>query len=265
MTVELVSPLGRQCRAEPAAGEELERLEAALRAAKGAHDAAPDTDTVLGYGRAIASLWRYHQAIEVFSRGLAQSGESAQLYRHRGHRYISIRDFDRAEADLARASALQPGDWDIEYHLGLARWLRGDYVGALVAYERCLELSATAESRVAISHWMYMTLRRLGQDDRAAELVRGFDVTEIEENTHYRDLVLLYRGRLTEEEIEQLAGRGSLDASTLLFGLGCYRLHNGDVTRAKEAFAGAVAGEYWPAFGFIGAEVELLRLGLDRP
>ncbi|MCI0666085.1 MAG: tetratricopeptide repeat protein [Acidobacteria bacterium] len=130
-------------------------------------------ELIIALGRAQASVWRYHDAIETYTRGIKIDPKDARLYRHRGHRYISIRQFDKAVADMKRASELNDQDFDIWYHLGLAHYLKGEFAKAVAAYERCYfvaektraQAEANKEGRddslVAITDWLYMTYRRM--------------------------------------------------------------------------------------------------------
>ena len=65
-----------------------------------------DPDAMIWLGRRIAYTGDYHGAIDVFSQGIRKFPEDARFYRHRGHRYISIRQFDNAISDLEFASQL---------------------------------------------------------------------------------------------------------------------------------------------------------------
>ena len=47
----------------------------------------------------------FRDAIDVYSRGIARHPGEPRLYRHRGHRYITVRDFDRA-IDLLKSIPL---------------------------------------------------------------------------------------------------------------------------------------------------------------
>ena len=67
------------------------------------------TSTIVWYGRWLGYAGRYEEAVAVFSRGLEVLPDSAWLLRFRGHRYITLRRFDEAVADLERADALAQG------------------------------------------------------------------------------------------------------------------------------------------------------------
>lgn len=259
---EITSLLGKKYFATPAQGEELLKLQKDLDEAKKNFEANPnDAEALILYGRRLAYLWRYHEAIDVFTRGIEKHPDNAMLYRHRGHRYISIRDFDKAAADMARAAQLNDQDFDIWYHLGLAHYLKGDFVQAERAYQSCLKCSKDDDSKIAISNWLTITLRRLNKKDEAAKILDGIVAgMKVVENQSYYDLLFLYKGLKTEAELEQAAKTSELDFSTISYGLGCWNLYNGKMEKAKAYFQKVVEGKYWPAFGFISAEAELYRM-----
>ena len=63
-------------------------------------------------GRRLGYLWRYQDAIAMFSKGDRAHPNNPKLYRHRGHRYITVRQFDRAIADFEKATTLIKGTPD---------------------------------------------------------------------------------------------------------------------------------------------------------
>ncbi|MEP2512542.1 MAG: hypothetical protein ABJH72_24420, partial [Reichenbachiella sp.] len=64
----------------------------------------PDSlESIIWYGRRLAYLYQYKYAIQIFTLGLSKFPESYKLYRHRGHRYLTIRQFDKAIQDLEKA------------------------------------------------------------------------------------------------------------------------------------------------------------------
>ena len=275
--IEATSLLGRPLR-PPATLPDRETLEADLAAARSVAD--PTTaDATIWIGRRLGYLWRYREAIETFSAGIARHPADPRLYRHRGHRYITVRQFERAEADLARAAALmasrpdeiepdgQPNaagrprgtlHFNVWYHLGLARYLQGNFAGALDAYRRCLAVSNNDDALVATSDWLWMTLMRLNRQREAAEVLdRITPAMEILENASYHRRLLMYKGLATPESLLDTAGGDATTIATQGYGVGNFYLAKGEATRAREIFARVVAGSGWNAFGYIAAEAQL--------
>ncbi|MHC4064618.1 MAG: tetratricopeptide repeat protein, partial [Planctomycetota bacterium] len=258
--------------------------EAKLAQARAALAEAPsDPERIIWVGRRLGYLWRMNEAIEVYSAGIEARPQCAPLYRHRGHRLISVRRFDQAVADLTRAAELirsQPDKSELDgvpnarnipltttafnvwYHLGLARYLTGDFEGALSAYEETMKYAQRYDDNlVASSYWKYLTLRRLGRAEEAAALLEPITPQmEIIENHAYHRLLLFYRGLIKPDELLDPSSAGSVDFATLGFGAGIRWLSDGATARAREMFERVVETDEWPAFGFIAAEVELVRL-----
>jgi hypothetical protein len=56
------------------------------------------------------------------------------------------------------------------------------------------------------------------------------------------------------------ADTADVQAATLSYGIGNWRLVRGDTVRAREWFDRSIRSGGWPAFGFIMSEVELRRI-----
>jgi tetratricopeptide (TPR) repeat protein len=100
-----ISLFGTPLTAAPAGAAALAAYETARRD----FETARTEDHYIWLGRRTAYLGRYREAIAVYSEGLQKHPDSYRLYRHRGHRYISIRRFVRAIADFEKAAALAAG------------------------------------------------------------------------------------------------------------------------------------------------------------
>ena len=61
-----------------------------------------DADALIWVGRRTAYLGRYREAIGIFSDGIARHPADARMYRHRGHRYLTVREIDQAIADFEK-------------------------------------------------------------------------------------------------------------------------------------------------------------------
>lgn len=251
---EVLSPLGARFYAQPDEKNLISEAETKL-----ATDP-KNIDLIIALGRAQATAWSYRSAIATYTRGLEIDPRHAMLYRHRGHRYISIRQFDKAVSDLDRASKLNDKDFDIWYHLGLAHYLKGEFAKAAEAYEKCRAVAANDDSIIAVSDWLYMTYRRQKKDTEAARVLERITPDmKVEENKSYFDRLLMYKGLKKESDIvhDKLT---DLDIATIGYGMGNWHLYNGNAEKAREYFKRIVSGKYWPAFGFIAAETELARM-----
>ncbi len=258
---ETFSLLGKPLYRTPAAGEALSKLETGLRDAAAKLEASPnDPETVMLYGRALSALWRYRDAIVAYTKGIAAHPDHALLYRHRGHRYISVRKFDKAVADLTRAAELKSDEFDIWYHLGLAHFLRGEFGQAEEAYRRCREAARDDASVIAVSNWLYLTLMRQGKAEEAAAVLDGIrEDMDPGENVAYFNLLLFDKGIKTQNELETAAAASDLDMATTGYGLACRLLVRGEKEKAFNMFRRIADLPYWPAFGVIAAEAELFR------
>src|SRR5215213_8170635 len=207
-----------------------------------------NVDLLIALGRAQASVWRYRDAIETYTRAIEMYPKNAMLYRHRGHRYISTRQFDRAAKDLERAAKLNDKDFDIWYHLGLAYYLKGQFARAAAAYEKCRAVAAGDDSLIAVSDWLYMTYRRRGKSSEAKKVLeRITPEMKVVENKSYYDRLLLYKGLKKESDIVN-DKMTDLEIATVGYGIGNWHLYGGDRAKAKEYFERVVASKYWPAF-----------------
>lgn len=203
-----------------------------------------------------------------------------RFLRHRGHRYVTVRRFAEAAADLERAASLVRGRPDeiepdglpnaanvptstlqsnVWYHLGLARYLQGDFERALDAYRECLAVSANPDMEVATRYWLYLTLRRLGRETEAREAAAVPAELDLLESHAYHRLLLAFRGEADPEALlaQASADRSSLDFPTVAYGVGAHYLLRGDRERGLEIFRRLVASNAWAAFGAIAAEAEL--------
>jgi tetratricopeptide (TPR) repeat protein len=277
------SLLGRPLFAPSIPEERRPRLEHNLEEARREAAARPhDADASIWLGRRTAYLGRFREAIAVYTRALERHPGDPRLLRHRGHRFITVRELDKAVEDLTRASELLRGrpdevepdgepnalgiptstlHFNVWYHLGLAHYLRGDFERALAACRRCLEVSRGNPDRlVATSDWLYMTLRRLGRDQEAARVLVPItrDMKVIENHSYWHRL-LMYKG---EKKPEELLGprEDGVELATYGYGVGNWYLYNGRSDEARRVFERVVAGPQWPAFGFIAAEAELARM-----
>jgi tetratricopeptide (TPR) repeat protein len=249
---EYVSPAGKKYYGSPDARGVIAQGQARVA------EAPDNIELLVELGLTYGSLKQYRQAIETYSRGLEQKPDWAPLYRHRGHRYITVREFAKAQADLEKASQLDPKSFDISYHLALTYYLTQDFAAAVTAYQKSLDLATNDDDRIAASYWLYLSLRHLDRDDEAQAVLEPIrPAMRVERMAAYFKLLAFYKGRLEENLLMDPETASPLELATYGHGLASHYLFNGKERRARELFQKIVEGPYWPAFGYIAAEAEL--------
>lgn len=279
----LTLALGVGCTT-PVAVEKVRVLEANLAEATAVAERAPlDENARIWVGRRLGYLGRYNDAVIEFTIGLQTHPNSARLLRFRGHRWITLRRFDAAIADLERAREIarsmadevEPdGDpnaagiprstlkGNILYHLGLAYYVQGDFAQATKIFREDDSVATNDDSRVATRYWLFLALARSGDVVAAQEVLAGITPTmTVIENFGYHRLLLYYKGAIGEAEVAGPAGSSDVqvDQATLGYGLAVWELLRGNAVRANHKFKELAETGMWAAFGVIAAEAELTR------
>lgn len=252
------SPAGVEYRAQADTGP--------IARAQSASNADPTSvPKIIAVGVAQAGAWQFREAIATFSRGLTVAPNDpklqAMLYRWRGHRYISVREFDKAQADLTRGYQLDSTNYGILFHTGVLRFIKGDYAGAAAMFAKAQPLAPDGGELAGSTDWLWMSLSRAGRHAEAtAMLARHADTLPAPPGYAYVSRLKLYRGQLTPATLITPADTEPVQVATLNYGLGNWYIVRGDTARAKAAWERAVKSGGWPGFGFNAAEAELRRL-----
>src|SRR5687767_1554842 len=163
-SVQYKSPAGVEYRAQTDTGP-IARAESALAADP------RNVERIIQLGVAQSGARQFREAIQTFTRGLAIAPDDPMLLRWRGHRYLSVRDFDRAMNDLTRGSRLDSTNYGIWYHLGIVRFVRGDFAGAAAAFTRSQPRAPDAGELAGSTDWLWMSLMRAGRTAEAQAML----------------------------------------------------------------------------------------------
>ena len=247
--------------------------------------ATPDSwESWVWYGRRLAYLGQYRDAVATYTAGLERFPDEPHLasviggtatspcaiskqlcVTSRLPRVRSKARPDEVEPDGQPnaagipTSTLQTNIW---YHLGLARYVTGQFGAAADAFRTCLDLAANDDMRIAAADWLFMSLARDGRVADAEEAIAFVEPDmELLENHSYHQRLLLYRG-LSREVLTAMEAPDAepLTVATLGYGAGNYYLVQGDTLAAAALFERVLETGFWPAFGYIAAEADLARL-----
>ena len=111
-----------------------------------------------------------------------------------------------------------------------------------------------------------MTLRTLDREEEAKEILDAItEDMDVIENQHYYQLLLMYKGLLTPEDlITKARAQGPLAIATVGYGVGNWYMNNGEDDKAKEIYEEILKTGGWAGFGYIAAEADLKWLSISE-
>ena len=233
-----------------------------------------DPESLIWYGRRTAYLGYYQEAINLYTKGIQYNSNDPRFYRHRGHRYISTRQYDKAIKDFKKAIELINGNLDqiepdglpnknniplttlhgnIWYHLGLAYYLKNDMKNALKAYSNRSVSHKYDDNIVSSAHWLYMINRRLGNIKRANSIIDNINnEMNIIENMSYYQSCLFYKGEIEESDI--------IIDDVALYTLGNWYIYEkNDSSNAKKYYKKLLENGNPYSFAYIAGESDWVR------
>ena len=233
-----------------------------------------NSESLIWYGRRAAYLGYYQKAIDLYSEGIKKYPDDARFYRHRGHRYISTRQYDKAIKDFIKAIGLidekvdqiEPDglpnkkniplttlNGNIWYHIGLAYYLTNDMNNALKAFSNRSVSHKYDDNIVSSAHWLYMINRRLGDIEGADRIIDKVNSEmDIIENMSYHQSCLFYKGELKESEIV-------IDDVALYSLANWYMYQKNDTLNAKKYYQKLLKNGNPYSFAFIAGESDWIR------
>jgi tetratricopeptide (TPR) repeat protein len=286
---EAISLLGEELRRPEYDAERLTLYEERLQEAQRRFVENPyDESTAIALGRQLAFLGRYRIAADRYTEALQYHPGSPRILRHRGHVRITLREFDRAVEDLELAAGMLEGAADEEeqsgapnaedrntaslessvwFHLALAQYMNRDFEAALASWRRSDEVAARTsdDMLVASTAWHYVTARRLGHDDEAAQLLElaapgRRNELQLLENGLYLEVLLLFRGERAPQQVIEATGfeiYPGVESATRGYMVGGWHHVNGRSDEGNSIWRSVLRRTEWPFFGHIAAEAEI--------
>ena len=232
-------------------------------------------EMLIWYGRRVAYLGYFKEAIKIYTLGIEKFPYDARFYRHRGHRYISTRQYDKAINDFKRALELVDGKEDqiepdglpnskniplstlhgnIWYHLGLTYYLKNDMNNAAKSFSDRSVTHKFDDNIVSSAHWLYMIYRRQNKIEQSNAIVKNISKDmDIIENMSYHQTSLFHKGLIKESEI-------NIDEVALYSIANWYIYEKNDTLKAKDYYKELLDTGNPFSFAYIAAESDWKRL-----
>ena len=232
-------------------------------------------EMLIWYGRRVAYLGYFKEAIKIYTLGIEKFPYDARFYRHRGHRYISTRQYDNAINDFKRALELVDGKEDqiepdglpnskniplstlhgnIWYHLGLTYYLKNDMNNAAKSFSDRSVTHKFDDNIVSSAHWLYMIYRRQNKIEQSNAIVKNISKDmDIIENMSYHQTSLFHKGLIKESEI-------NIDEVALYSIANWYIYEKNDTLKAKDYYKELLDTGNPFSFAYIAAESDWKRL-----
>lgn len=236
-------------------------------------------DDYITIGRSLVGVGSFRKAVEAYTEGLAKYPNSYKLLRHRGHRYINLRQLEPAIADLTKAEELirtepevfevdaagKPGatyQHQIWYHIGLYHFLKRNYATAAEAFEKSLATSHAGGDTAGASDWLYNCYMRAGETDKAAAVAKPFTLDfdiENKDYPYYRRLLLFNNVIKPEDLVDENKAIGDMTLleMTKLYGLANWYLYRSDTAKAQTLYKKILDSKEWAGFAYASAELDV--------
>ncbi len=254
-------------------------IEAEIEALEG-QDTLSEEDYIL-LGRRYIQANRFRDAVDLYSRGLEAWPDSFRLRRHRGHRYLNLRQLDLAIADLEEAVELIGGVYGdvleyndagaatatyehwVWYHIGLYHYLNEDWEQAAEAYQKCVDTAISNQNRVGATDWLYNALMQAGRrDDAQAAIDKIAPDLETNREHPYFKRVMLYKGELSPDDLldtNKPIGDWTGYDITVGYGIGNWSRFNNDPATADDIQQKILETPFWNAWAYVVTDREASR------
>ena len=274
---ETYSFAGKPLFAKPVDSIALAKSDSAIAAIKSKSELTEED--YIEISRQLLAVNQFKKAVENFSEGIEKYPNSFKLLRHRGHRYLNLRQPDKAIADLNKAEELirsQPETWEYDatgkptatyqhqiwYHIGLYHYLKRNYGESAIAYEKSLAYTKEGNNIAGASDWLYNAYQRSGQKDKIAALLKPFTLDFNIENKDYPYFrrLILFNGVIKPEELVDASkpiDQMPLLEVTKLYGLANWYAYNNNKEKANELYKKVIESKEWPGFAVACAELDV--------
>ncbi len=257
------------------------RLDSARKAYGEDEDDRDSASVLLDVGRRMADLGMWRGAMSFFDEGVAKHPDDARLRDARGRAHLALREFELAESDFAYAvdlvdpigpAADEDGTiaWRVPLHLGVARFVRGDFAGAAREFATADRAAMSPDEHATATVFGIFASTRAGARD-SQQRARAVDLLGSGALHPWADVARLFRGDATVAQLLPDPPQRPADAKdvdvpvppseiVLRYGAANWLAQNGKRTDAIAQLEWIVKSDRWPDLCAIAAEADLRDL-----
>ena len=211
-------------------------------------------------GNAFAALGAYEKSVAAFDAAIRIRPDYALAYKNRGNAHAAAGFLERAIADYDVAAGYAPDHAKTYNNRGNARFLLGHFAAAVADYQAALEIDPYDLYSML---WLYLAETRAGGDGEPALGTRG---TAIDDGRWPMVVVSYYLGEASGDDVLAAAALADPVAQRerqceAYYYLGAGRLIAGDAEGARGLFREALATGVAHFVEYLGARIELGRMG----
>ena len=240
-----------------------------------------DLNSIIWYGRRLVSMYRFKDAIDIFSRGIKIHPNAPELYRHRGQQYITLRLPGLAIDDLRKAAALSddrnietepdvvPNKLDlpisnlrfnIYYYLGLAWYIKGDFKKAIESLSSCHPYAINPDLKITEAYWLCLSFLRTDMTVPVDSILLTIDpYAEIIERDAYFRTMLNFKTAVAANRTA-IESQDSITTTIELYGNCIWYEGYDHKTEAADFRRRILQSADWIDIGYIAAEADSSRL-----
>lgn len=218
----------------------------------------PCYKTYMELGNALAFQMRYHEAIECFEQAKTACPNDYAARRKCAGRYLSTLRLDDAQTEFEWCVAHTDDTLDPKYMLGCCKYYQGDFEGAKVLFDECVELAKdNGDMYVASLFWTVACDVRSGKS--TARDMRKFDENmTIGHHTGYMQALKLFAGQ-SLASCDVIPDEDELQRCIFNYGAHLYYLAEGNALLSDMFLVNTLKLDtYFSAFAYLGAYTEYM-------
>ena len=207
-----------------------------------------DYDSIVSLGNALASQYRFKEAVDVYRKALKIKSNDPLLYIRIAGANLSLFRFEESKEYYEKAIIAGASYQSVSFYIGIWNYLKANYQAARECFENSYS-TADYEMKISLIYWHTLSSFKDGSD---CQLLKKYE-KDIDAGHHmaYKKAVDVF----FEEKIREIDDLNNpLDKAIFQYGMSVYYKHQGNEETAKEYLNKTLEHkEVWPCVSYLAA------------